>query len=213
MEQDIYRQIFEHSPLAIMYTDRQGVIKFCNTHASRVFGAPPERLKGFSYLDIRNPDMKAAIAEALGGRESHFQGEYLTVTGNILTNLSANFSPTFSADGKVSGVIGIFEDITERVAASRSLRELEERYRIAFLTSPDAISLTRMDGTYVDVNNGFTELTGYQRREVLGKTSAEIDIWAIPADRENLSPPLTWTGMSRISSLYSALRTGVTRPP
>jgi two-component system, cell cycle sensor histidine kinase and response regulator CckA len=39
---------------------------------------------------------------------------------------------------------------------------------------------------YVDVNNGFCTLTGYSRDEVIGRTSAEINIWQNPADRQRL---------------------------
>jgi PAS domain S-box-containing protein len=42
------------------------------------------------------------------------------------------------------------------------------------------------DGLYVEINEGFTAITGYTRQEVIGHTSAEIMIWAEPADRERL---------------------------
>ena len=40
--------------------------------------------------------------------------EILTVSANRRTNIRANFSPAFNNDGSISGVIGIFGDITER---------------------------------------------------------------------------------------------------
>ena len=125
-----FRAIFEHSPLAIMYTNAEGTITTCNENASKLFGAPPEKLIGFSYISIRDEIMRNAIAEALTGKQSRFEGEYLTVTGNVLTQMRANFSPAFNSDGSVSGVIGIFEDITERKLVEkdreRLIRELKE---------------------------------------------------------------------------------------
>lgn len=125
-----FKAFFEHSPLAIMYTDADGTITTCNDNASRLFGAPKEKLIGFSYRSIRDELMRAAIAKALSGQKSRFEGEYLTVTGNVLTNMSANFSPAFNPDGSVSGVIGIFEDITERKLVEkdreRLIRELQD---------------------------------------------------------------------------------------
>ena len=111
--------------------------------------------------------------------------------------MSANFSPSFSEDGSVSGVIGIFEDITDRVRAEKSLKELEERFRLAFHTSPDAININKMDGTFVEINEGFTELTGYMREDVIGKSSRDIDIWDIPEDREILIERLKKDGFVR----------------
>ena len=125
-----FQAIFEHSPLAIMYTDADGIITTCNENASRLFGAPKDKLIGFSYRSIRDELMRAAISKALSGQTSRFEGEYLTVTGNVLTNMSANFSPTFNPDGSVTGVIGIFEDITERKLMEkdreRLIRELQD---------------------------------------------------------------------------------------
>jgi PAS domain S-box-containing protein len=67
------------------------------------------------------------------------------------------------------------------------LRESEERFRIAFQTSPDAIALTRVsDGAYVAVNEGFLALTGYTEAELLGQSSLELGVWADPADRARL---------------------------
>lgn len=125
-----FQAIFEHSPLAIMYTDADGTITTCNENASKLFGAPREKLIGFSYLSIRDKIMRNAIAEALSGKQSRFEGEYLTVTGNVLTQIRANFSPTLDSKGTVSGVIGIFEDITERKLVEkdreRLIRELKD---------------------------------------------------------------------------------------
>jgi PAS domain S-box-containing protein len=110
-----FQAIFQYAPLAIMYTDEKGVITTCNQRAVRLFGAPKEKLIGFSYAQIRDEAMKGAIGNALAGKESRFEGEYLTVTGGALTYMNANFSPAFSSRGVVSGVIGIFEDVRGRV--------------------------------------------------------------------------------------------------
>ncbi len=68
-----------------------------------------------------------------------------------------------------------------------ALRESQERFRLAFHTNPDAIIITRLhDGLFIDVNQGFTQLTGYTREQVIGKTSLEINIWADPQDRQKL---------------------------
>jgi PAS domain S-box-containing protein len=193
----IFQIIFDHSPLSIMYTDQNGVITTCNERATKLFGADRETLIGFSYKSIKNEKMRGAISDALHGKKSSFEGEYLTVTGNVLTQMSANFSPSFSEDGSVTGVIGIFEDITDRVRAEKSLKELEERFRLAFHTSPDSININTIDGIYVEINEGFMKLTGYSRDEVIGKSSRDISIWDIPEDRERLIEGLKKDGFIR----------------
>ena len=60
----------------------------------------------------------------------------------------------------------------------QSLAESSELYQTVFRTSPDALSLTRLeDGRYLEVNDGFTHTFGWTREEVIGKTSRELGIW------------------------------------
>ena len=91
----------------------------------------------------------------------------------------------------------IYSDITKRKEAEKALREAQERFRLAFLTSPDAISINKIDGTYVDVNLGFTEMTGYSREEVLGRSSLDIAIWDRYEDRQSLVETLKREGQIR----------------
>lgn len=67
----------------------------------------------------------------------------------------------------------------EELAATREvLRVSEQRYRTAFETSLDAISISRMDdGMFVDVNRQFFSMLGYTREELVGQASAEPCIW------------------------------------
>jgi PAS domain S-box-containing protein len=78
-----------------------------------------------------------------------------------------------------SGSIILFaHDISERIHAERKLRESEQLFRMAFRTSPDAMSIVRLvDGAYVDVNEGFCTITGYSREEVIGHSSLDPGIW------------------------------------
>ena len=75
-------------------------------------------------------------------------------------------------------VEGLEARLAEAADTRRRLALSEERFRLAFKTSPDAISLTRAhDGRMVDVNEGFTRITGWERDEVLGRTTVELGLW------------------------------------
>jgi PAS domain S-box-containing protein len=77
--------------------------------------------------------------------------------------------------------------LINRIKTEEALREIEERFRLAFLTSPDAVNINEMvTGLYVDVNEGFYNITGYRREEVIGRTAYEINIWKNPEDRARL---------------------------
>ena len=76
---------------------------------------------------------------------------------------------------------------SERKKVEEALQQSEDKFRLAFQTSPDAININRLeDGRYVDINQGFMDQTGFTREEVIGRTTLEINIWHDRADRERL---------------------------
>ena len=86
-------------------------------------------------------------------------------------------------------------DINERKKAAKALQESEERFRITFLTSPDAITISRIkDGIYIDSNEGFIRVMGYSREEVIGKSVFELNIWKNFDDRRRLVRGLSQNG-------------------
>jgi PAS domain S-box-containing protein len=92
----------------------------------------------------------------------------------------------------------------EKRLIDKRLQESEEKYRLAFKTSPEAVNINQMDGTYVDINEGFTRLTGFTKEDVIGKLSSEIKIWSIPEDREKLISGLNSEGfVDNLESKFS----------
>ncbi len=90
-------------------------------------------------------------------------------------------------------------------------QQAEERFRKAFHTSPDSINLNRLaDGVYIDINDGFTQITGYTRQDVIGKSSLEVNIWADPADRARLVAGLQANGYVRGLEAQFHMKGGIT---
>ncbi len=78
---------------------------------------------------------------------------------------------------------------------NNTLRESEDKFRMTFDFSPDAVTISRLeDGCYVDVNQGFTRNTGFSHDEVIGKTVLELNLWRDPADRSILVQALREKG-------------------
>jgi two-component system, cell cycle sensor histidine kinase and response regulator CckA len=64
------------------------------------------------------------------------------------------------------------------------LRQIAEKYAKMIQSSPDAITLRSLpERRYIEVNEGFTRLTGYAAEEVIGKTPAELNLWVEEATR------------------------------
>lgn len=87
-------------------------------------------------------------------------------------------------------------EIAEHKRMEMALRKSEEKFSTAFRVSPDAINITRLnDGMYLEVNEGFTLLTGYSSDDVIGRTSLELNIWGNPDDRTRLASELKERGV------------------
>jgi PAS domain S-box-containing protein len=71
--------------------------------------------------------------------------------------------------------------------AEENARFSDNKFKIAFLTSPDSVNINRLsDGMYVSVNEGFIKMLGFNEDEVIGKTSLELNIWDNPENRKQL---------------------------
>ncbi|TGK08397.1 PAS domain S-box protein [Leptospira selangorensis] len=80
---------------------------------------------------------------------------------------------------------GTGQDITEKHIAGEEIKASQELFSKVFKLSPYATSISNFeDGTYVDINDGFTELLGFTREEAIGRTSVELGIWLSSAERE-----------------------------
>ncbi len=86
-------------------------------------------------------------------------------------------------------------DITQSQKMLEALKVSEEKFSKAFITSPDSININRLrDGQYIEINDGFTNLSGYTLEDVRGKNSNEISIWNDPNDRDRLVKELLAKG-------------------
>ena len=104
-----------------------------------------------------------------------------------------------SRHDEIGQLIGSFNDLLSTLKEREDgLRRSEERYRIAFETSPDAININRLsDGLYLHANDSFLKLMGWSREEVIGKTSIELNIWRHAEDRQRLVEALQRDGSCR----------------
>jgi len=71
----------------------------------------------------------------------------------------------------------------------------KEKMQLVFNTIPDAATITRLvDGLFIDINEGFTVITGYTRDEVLVGPTTTGNIWNSMEDRNTFLAELKETG-------------------
>lgn len=108
-------------------------------------------------------------------------------------------------------IAGFNRLLLELARRQETLSESEARYRTAFRTSPDAVSIARIaDGRFLDINDGFSRLMGWAREEVIGLTSLELGIWRHRSDREQFIQVLQSTRHCKHLEYEWVARTGRT---
>jgi len=82
-----------------------------------------------------------------------------------------------------------------RVISTLNEDQSLNRYKIAYDHLPVAAAITRLsDGMYIDVNPWFSDLTGYAKEELVGKSSLSLNIWVHTYEREGLVDILSKEG-------------------
>jgi len=213
-EEKRYLQItFNSIGDAVIATDINGNISRMNRVAEKLtewdfsdaLGEPLSKI--FKIINsksrniVENPVQKVFETGNIIGLANHTV--LISKTGKEY-QISDSAAPIIDDKGRILGVILVFSDVTEQYKIKEVLSESEEKYRAAFMTSPDSININAMDGLYVDINEGFTNLTGYTREDVIGVLSSDIKIWDIPEDREKLIIGLREKGF--VDNLKSVFR-------
>ena len=125
-----YRLIFDHAPLGIIHFDQMGVVQDLNNKFAEIAGAPKEKILGFNMLErVRDPAFLQAVKDTIGGGFGYYEGDYLSILGGKTTPLRAIYKGISAEDGKFSGAVGLFEDITERRRTEKELKDSEQQLR------------------------------------------------------------------------------------
>lgn len=82
--------------------------------------------------------------------------------------------PLRDSEGKIFGVLGTYEDITEIKRAEAALQASEERFRHALEYSAIGIALLRINGTWMVVNRALCDIVGYSEAELLQMSFRDI---------------------------------------
>ncbi|MDY0078457.1 MAG: PAS domain S-box protein, partial [Bacteroidales bacterium] len=94
-------------------------------------------------------------------------------------------APIRNKKNEIEGMILVFSDDTVQYEHQASIAESERKFKAFFNAVPGAVSITEIaTGKYVDVNTTFETMSEYQRDELIGRTSLDINIWIDADDRK-----------------------------
>jgi PAS domain S-box-containing protein len=78
-------------------------------------------------------------------------------------------------------------EIEKRIHHEKEIKESEDRFSIAFKSSPAPLVISEIEtGLFTDVNSCWVEMLGYSREEQIGITSKEVGIWKNPSERDRI---------------------------
>jgi PAS domain S-box-containing protein len=151
----------------------------------------------YEYAGKIYNQMTATGTGTLETRLKHKDGTIL----NVILN-SAPLDP----DDPSKGITATILDITERKRTEEVIKESEERFNKAFHASPNLGAVLTLDeGRFIDANAEHTRITGYERRDIIGKTTLELDLWFKPEQRKEFYNIINTKG--RLKDYETLMRT------
>ncbi len=200
IELEKWGQIFENAEWGIAIGSADGkTVELINPAYARMHGYEPEELTGLNIPDLYAPECRGEIAKNI--ELTHQKGHHIWESRHIHKDghafpVEIDATAVKDKNGEVKYRVVNVQDLTEKKKIESALRASETKFSTAFRTSPDSVNINRLnDGLYIEINEGYTLLTGYTRDDVAGKTSLEIDIWVNPDDRKRLVKGLQEEGI------------------
>src|SRR4051812_17572233 len=161
-------------PEALIRFDSGSRLTFANQAAKTFLGGKRLALLGKSAADISaiagapvEDASRRALAERAVVELEHYSAsehQWYTITAFPDSN---------------GGVVIRFLNITDRKAIEGALRKSEEKFSKAFRSSPVPMAIADIDknGYFLEINESFERVTGFQHDEIIGRTAAELGLY------------------------------------
>lgn len=188
-----FQTLTQNSPISIYITDKNGDCEYVNRSWCEMSGLTQEEALGKGWINGIHSEDRDSIKEKWynsiqsGGKWS-FEYRFQNKEG-LVTWVLGYASEVFDKHNNLIHYIGSNIDITYRKKVEDALKLSEEKFSKAFMMSPDSLVVNRLkDGCYLDVNKGFTDITGYTREDVIGYSSLSdnLNLWVDMEEREKL---------------------------
>jgi PAS domain S-box-containing protein len=187
--QQEFAALFNNSPDAALYHDKEGLILNVNPRFTELFGHTLEELKGKNInqgiifpQDKTREESERLTKLALEGKVIEHETIRKKKDGTLVPVI-ISVSPVI-IDGQSKGIIAFFQDITKQKNMLEKLKESEEKYRNLFENMPGAYYCTDKEGNLIMINPEGAKLFGYNSLEdILGKNIAQ-HLYFAPKERK-----------------------------
>ncbi len=158
-------------PVRVFWKDLNGKYLGCNQHFAKdagennpddIIGKTDYELRWINQADRYTRDDSYIIES--GKPKLNFEEPQTTPEGNTIW-LNTSKIPLRDNNGKIIGVLGTYEDITEKKLAQEKLHTSEKRYKSLLENAFDGIYMLH-GKRFQYVNDRFCEITGYDKKEL-----------------------------------------------
>ncbi len=173
-------------PGLVILSDSSGAIKYANPQFLKTTGFESSDIAGALITSLWDPphDTLVEILTSIEKSGSWQRGiQHHRKDGSVFQEVCAiSKIPSGNGNGFYLLMVGhlvVLSDFNEdQKEAFRQLKESEESYHNVMRLSPIAIAINRSsDARYVEVNEAWTQRTGFKREEVLGRLSTELNAY------------------------------------
>jgi two-component system cell cycle sensor histidine kinase/response regulator CckA len=178
----VLTQIIHNVPQAIFWKDLRSVFQGCNEVFARTQGYPDTaHVVGKTDYELSVPaeDARAYTADdhevmTSGKPKRHIIEPVQQPDGTRLW-VDTTKIPLIDDAGRVAGVLGVYEDVTDRIRAETALRESRRMLQLVLDTIPVRVFWKNRDSVLLGCNRLFAEDAGVSSPdEILGKTDYEM---------------------------------------
>jgi PAS domain S-box-containing protein len=171
---------------AVIVTDPDSRITYMNPAAEKLTGwslndALREPVTDiFRIVNEQSDEVENSVAVALREGTPAVPAEHSILIARNGTEwpIHKSAAPILDAAGRVTGVVLIFHDISNRRKAEQELEVSEVRYRRLFESAHDGILILHaVTAKVLDVNPFMCDLLGYPREHFIGKELWEIGVF------------------------------------
>lgn len=182
----LLQDVLNTVPSRIFWKDKNSIYRGCNKQFALDAGMDsPDELVGLSDDKLSWKDQ--AELYRIDDREVmnsgipkiNYEESQPTPSGD-LNWLNTSKVPLRDLNGNIIGILGTYEDITEKKLSEKALKESEERYKSLFNNNHSVMLLIDPEnGEIVDVNPAACNYYGWSRTELLNKKITEINTLSI----------------------------------